>query len=254
LSLMKNRRRIWDSVAKDYDVIWEVPDYTPILQSIVHDARIELGMKVLDVATGTGKVGIEVAQIVRRYGMVLGIDLSKLMLKQAGKKTKALGLHNINFILADAHNLPLQDRYFDAVTSCFLFAFLSNPQKAAEEMARVVKLRGRVASVEWEKPPLDFWAELRKKGGIHDFSESELVKILHNSGFKKIRTKRIKVLHRRPDVSKELVKKSQFLSAKLMGLKESDAEWFFSRIREGYQRLPSEKRRGWLSVLYVGTK
>lgn len=254
MKYMKYRRRIWDSVAQDYDVIWEVPDYTPILRSIVQEAEIDLDMKVLDIATGTGTVSIEVAKKVGEYGMVLGIDFSKLMLKQAVKKTKALGLHNVDFILADAYNLPFPDKYFDAVTSCFTFAFLSNPQKAANEMARVVRSGGRVASVEWEKPPLDFWAELRKEGGIRDFLESELIKILHNSGFSRIRTKRIKVLHRRPYVSEELVNKSQLLEAKLMGLKGNDAEWFFPKIRKEFKKLPPEKKRDWLPVLCVGIR
>jgi len=249
-----NSKKIWDDIAQDYDAIWEVPDYTPILRSIVQEAGIDLGMKVLDVATGTGNVGIEVAKKVGEYGIVLGIDFSKPMLKQAVKKAKALGLRNIDFLLADTYNLPLPNKYFDAVTSCFTFAFLSKPQRAANEMARVAKLLGKVVSVECEKPPLDFWAELRKKGGIRDFSESELIRILHDSGFKRIHTKRIQVLHRRPNVSDEFVKKSQLVSAKIMGLKEKDANWFFSKIREEYQKLPTKKKRGWLPILYVGTK
>lgn len=254
LGYMKYRRQIWDDVAPDYDVIWEVPDYTPILRSIVEKAKIDLGKKVLDIATGTGMVGIAVARKVGDYGLVLGIDLSKPMLRQAVKRIKTLNVRNIDLALADAHNLPLHDKYFDVVTSCFTFAFLSNPQKAANEMARVLKTDGRVASVEWESPPLNFWAEIRKKAGIRDFLESELTKILHNSGFRKIRTERIQILHRRPNVSEELVKKSQLLSARLMGLKESDAKRFFSEIREEYQKLPPEKKRGWLPILYVGDK
>lgn len=251
---MTYSRRIWDVIAQDYDVLWAVPDYTPILRSIVQKARIDLAMKVLDVATGTGNVGIEVAKEVGERGIVVSVDISKPMLKQAVKKARALGLRNMDFVLADAHNLPLLNKYFDAVTSCFAFAFLSKPQKAADEMARVAKPGGKVASVEWEKPPLDFWAKLREKGGIRDFSESELTKILRNSGFKRIRPRRIQVLHRRPDVSDEFVRKSQLVSAKIMGLKEKDANWFFSKIREEYQKLPTEKRGGWLPVLYVGTK
>jgi len=251
---MRYRKQIWDSVARDYDVIWEVPDYTPILQSIIEEVRVSLNMKVLDVATGTGIVGLEVAKKVGEQGLVLCIDISKLMLKQAVKKTKALRCYNTEFILADAHNLPLPDEYFDAVTSCFTFAFLTSPQKAANEMARVLKTGGRMASVEWERPPLGFWAETRKKAGIYDFRKSELIQILHDSGLRKIRAKRIQVLHRRPNVSEELVKKAQILSTAIMGLKENDAEGFFSKIREEYQKIPHEKRHGWLPTLYVGTK
>ena len=126
--------------------------------------------------------------------------------------------------------------------------------KAAKEMARVVKTRGKVAFVEWERPPLDFWAEQRKRAGVHDFPRSELIKILHNSGLRKIQTKRIQVLHKRPNVSEELVGKSHLLSGTIIGLKENDAKWFFSKIREEIQRLPSDKKRGWLPLLYVSIK
>lgn len=245
---------MWNRVARDYDVIWEVPDYTPILQSILKEAAIGLGKKVLDIATGTGIVSIEAAKRVGEHGMVLGVDFCKPMLKLAVEKKKALSLHIMDCILADAHNLPFRDNCFNVVTSCFTFAFLSNLQKAANEMSRVLIAGGEVASVEWEIPPLDFWAETRRKGGLHDFLESELTDILYNSGFRRIRTKRIEVLHRRPDVSEELVKKSQLLAAKLMGLKDNDAELFFSKVRDRYQRLPPEKKRGWLPELYVGIK
>jgi ubiquinone/menaquinone biosynthesis C-methylase UbiE len=253
-SFMKYSRRIWDSVAHDYDVIWAVPDYTPILRGMIQDAGIELGMDILDVATGTGMVCIEVARTVGENGLVLGIDYSRPMLKQAAAKAMASGLRNVSFVLADAHNLPVSDNRFDAVTSCFAFAFFSSPQEAGIEMVRAVRTQGKVASVEWDVPPLDFWAEQRRRAGIHDFPESELVRILYDSGLRRIRAKRIQVLHRRPDASDELVGNSQLLSAAIMGLREKDAKGFFSRMREEYRKLLPEKKQGWLPILYVGTK
>jgi len=210
-------------------------------------------MKVLDVATGTARVSIEIAEKVGEHGMVLGIDSSKPMLKQAVKKAKERSYHNTDFILADAYHLFFPADCFDVVTSCFALIFLSDPQEAASEMARVVKQGGKVASVEWEKPPLDFWVQIRKKANIHDFVEAELTGILHNSGLREIRTKRIQVLHRRPCVSEEAVKKFEFLSARIMGLEENDAKWFFQRVREEYKKLP-EERRSWLPILYVGVR
>lgn len=121
-------------------------------------------------------------------------------------------------------------------------------------MVRVAKPEGRVACVEWEKPPLEFWAELRKKEGIHDFEKSELVEILCNSGLRQIHMERIPVLHRRPNVPEKLVKKSQLLTLTIMGLDKEDGQWFFPKIREEYQRLPVDEKHGWLPVLYAGTK
>jgi ubiquinone/menaquinone biosynthesis C-methylase UbiE len=252
--MKKYPKQIWDRLARDYDIIWEVPDYTPILRCIIQGAGIDSGMSVLDVATGTGMVCTEAAKRVGEHGYALGIDYSKPMLREAAKKARALGLHNMSFILADAHNLPISEDHFDAVTSCFTLAFLSSPQEAAKEIVRVVRTHGKVALVEWESPPLDFWAEQRRRAGIHNFPESELIKILYDSGLRKIHTKRIQILHRKPDVSEELVGRSQLLSAAIMGLKENDAQGFFSKIREEHQKLPTLRKHGWLPILYVGTK
>jgi ubiquinone/menaquinone biosynthesis C-methylase UbiE len=255
LSYMKKySKQIWDRVAQDYDIIWEIADYTPILRCVIQGAGIDSGMSVLDVATGTGMVCTEVAKKVGEHGRVLGIDYSKPMLKEATKKAEALGLRNIDLILADAHNLPISNDHFDAVISCFTIPFLSSPQKAVKEIVRAVRTHGKVVSVEWESPPLNFWAEQRKRAGIHDFRESELIKILHNSGLRKIQTERVEVLHRRPNVSEELVGRSQLVSAAIMGLKENDAQGFFSKIREEYQKLSPMRKHGWLPVFYVGTK
>ncbi len=233
---MKCRRLIGDGVAQDYDVIREVPDCTPILRLTVEEAGVKLRMVVLDVATGTGAIGLELAEKGGEYSMVVGVDSSKPMLEQAVMKKKTLGLNNIDFVLADACDLPFIDQYFDAVTSCFTFAFLSSPEEADSEMARVVRLKGKVISVEREKPPHEFWAQARRKGGVRDFQESELIKILFDSGFRKIHNKRVRVMHRRTSVSEELVKKSQLLTAKLISLEGTDSEQFFSKISEEYQK------------------
>ena len=50
------------------------------------------------------------------------------------------------------------------------------------------------------------------------------------------------------------MKNFQLLTAKLMGLEGSDAERFFSKISEEYRKLPPERKRGWLPVLYVGVR
>jgi SAM-dependent methyltransferase len=175
------------------------------------------------------------------------------MLKKALEKAKAKAFHNVQFVLGDAHNLPFQDDCFDAVACCFCLPWLAYPEIATREMTRVVKLTRKVVCVEYEKPPVDCWAELRRKAGIKDFDKSELVTILYNSGLRKVHAGAISVLHRRPNVSHQLVKRSDFCTLTIMGLKEEDAKWFFPKIREEYGRLPLDKRH-WLPFLYEGTK
>jgi len=250
---MGSSREMWDNIASYYDAVWKVPNYTPILKSIDGAARVSSGGKILDIATGTAIVGLYMAKRVADKGEIIGIDMSKSMLKKALEKTKASAIYNIQFVLGDAHNLPFQDNYFDAVTCCFALPWFSDPEIAIRGMTRVVKTKGKVVCVEYEKPPVKFWLELRKKAGIRDFDKSELVAILYSSGLKKAHARAIPVVHRRPHVSDQLVKKSELYTLTITGLKEEDNEWFFQRIREEYGKLPRDKKH-WLPFLYQGTK
>ena len=250
---MRGQRKLWDSVASYYDVIWEVADYSSILQSIVEGADTKLGMRVIDVATGTGIVGLEAARKVGQDGDVLCIDYSKPMLEKALNKARLSGLRNVEFILADAHDLPFIDNCFDVVTCCWGFSFFSDPYMVANEMKRIAKLGSKVAIVEWEKSPVRFWSDLRRKVGIRDFEESKLVSILYDAGLRDVYSRKIQISHRRPNVSKELIKKAELYTLTITGLKEEDGAWFFKRLRDEYRKLPQEKRH-WSPILYVGKK
>jgi ubiquinone/menaquinone biosynthesis C-methylase UbiE len=169
------------------------------------------------------------------------------------KKTEKRSCRNIDFILADAQNLPFLSESFDVVTSCFAFAFMNDPQKAAGEMTRVAKQGGKVASVEYQEPPFDFWSEQRKKANIHDFTEEELGRMLRSSGLNEIRSKSVQVLHGRKGISEKLIEKSQIVSGRIMGLSENASKLFSQRIGEESIKLPKEKR-SWLPILCVGVK
>jgi len=253
LARMMHSAYIWDNVASFYDAVWEVPDYSPILRAISKETRVSSGGAILDVATGTGVVALDMAKRAGRKGRVIGIDASKSMLKKALEKARATGFDNVEFILGDAHSLPFRDDHFNAVTSCFCLPWFSHREVSIREMTRVVKPKGKVVCVEYEKPPVRFWANLRKKAGIRDVDKSELVAVLHNSGLRKVRAEAISVLHKRLNVSDQLVKKSELYSLTIMGLKKEDAAWLFPKIREEHGKLPPDKRR-WLPFLYQGTK
>lgn len=250
---MTNSRNMWDDVASYYDAVWEVPDYSPILKAINKETRVGSAGTILDIATGTGIVALDIAKRVAHKGEVVGLDASRSMIKKALEKAKTTACHNVQFILGDAHNLPFRDNGFDAVTCCFCLPWFAHPEIALREMTRVVKPSRKVVCVEYEKQPVEYWAELRRKAGIKDFDKSELITILYNSGLKKVQAGAISVLHRRLNVSRQLVRRSELYTLTIMGLKEEDGEWFFPRIREEYGKLSLDKRH-WLPFLYQGTK
>jgi demethylmenaquinone methyltransferase/2-methoxy-6-polyprenyl-1,4-benzoquinol methylase len=115
-------------------------------------AAVGPGSRVLDVATGTGDLAIELAGRVAPGGEVIGSDFSERMLELA--RAKAPG---IDFEQANALALPYPDDRFDAATVGFGARNFADLEQGLSEMARVVRPGGRVVVLEITtptKPPL----------------------------------------------------------------------------------------------------
>ena len=116
-------------------------------------ARVGPGSRVLDVATGTGDLAIELARRVAPDGEVVGSDFSEGMLDRARAKAAAGGLGDgTRFEWADALALPYPDDRFDAATVGFGARNFSDLQRGLAEMARVVRPGGRVVVLEITTP------------------------------------------------------------------------------------------------------
>ena len=116
-------------------------------------SRLEVGpdARVLDVATGTGAVALE---LVRRYGCsVVGIDRSPEMLAVARRRVAAHELGaNIELLEERAEALPFADASFDALTVTYLLRYVDDPAGTIRELARVVRPGGTMASLEFGVP------------------------------------------------------------------------------------------------------
>jgi demethylmenaquinone methyltransferase / 2-methoxy-6-polyprenyl-1,4-benzoquinol methylase len=107
---------------------------------------------VLDVASGTGAVAIELA---RRYGCtVVGVDQSAEMLAEGRRRVAAAGLTgSIELREARAEELPFADASFDGLTFTYLLRYVEDPGATMRELARVVRPSGRIAMLEFFRPP-----------------------------------------------------------------------------------------------------
>lgn len=115
-------------------------------------ARVSSGDRVLDVATGTGDLAVELAGRVGPSGTVIGSDFSEEMLSRA--RLKAPGL---SFDWGNALDLPYASATFDAATVGFGARNFSELDRGIAEMVRVVKPGGRVVILEIttpQRPPL----------------------------------------------------------------------------------------------------
>ena len=109
------------------------------------------GMRILDVATGTGMVAFEHAA---RGAEVVGLDQSEAMLGQARVRLeRAPGLgERLTFVLGQAEALPFADAEFDALSFTYLLRYVDDPLATMRELARVVKPGGRIGMVEFGVP------------------------------------------------------------------------------------------------------
>jgi demethylmenaquinone methyltransferase/2-methoxy-6-polyprenyl-1,4-benzoquinol methylase len=109
------------------------------------------GHTVLDVATGTGAVAIE---LVRRTGCsVVGLDQSAEMLAEARKRVDSAGLADrIELVEGTADALPFDDGSFDGLTFTYLLRYVDDPAATLRELARVVRPGGSIASLEFDVP------------------------------------------------------------------------------------------------------
>jgi demethylmenaquinone methyltransferase/2-methoxy-6-polyprenyl-1,4-benzoquinol methylase len=108
------------------------------------------GMDAIDVATGTGKLAGSLADRVGPFGRVVGIDVSKGMLERA--RDAGADAPWLEFMEADALQLPVEDASFDAATIAFGMRSLPDHRRAFAEMARVVRPGGHVVCLEIARP------------------------------------------------------------------------------------------------------
>lgn len=126
-------------------------------------AEVGPGDRVLDVATGTGDLALELAGRVGPGGHVVGSDFSERMLDLAREKAPDGGGADIRFEWADAMELPYPDSVFDAATVGFGARNFGDLRRGLAEMTRVVRPGGRVVVLEIttpSRPPLSVFHRL----------------------------------------------------------------------------------------------
>lgn len=106
---------------------------------------------VLDVATGTGDLAIELSK--HSACKIIGVDIADAMLDVGRQKLKHKGLTSqIQLQHGDSENLTFADDYFDAAMVAFGVRNFENLQKGLDEMCRVVKPGGQIVVLEFSRP------------------------------------------------------------------------------------------------------
>jgi SAM-dependent methyltransferase len=135
--------RGWTAQAKTYgELSGQVT--SRFAEALLDAAGVRHGDRVLDVATGPGYVA-ERAEA--RGAVPVGVDLAEGMVAEARRNHPEL-----EFMVADAENLPLEDSRFDAVVGNFVINHLPQPERGVAEAVRVLTAGGHVAFSAWQRP------------------------------------------------------------------------------------------------------
>ncbi len=140
--LKARHRAMWAS--GDYPLMVET-FLTPVGERLVDAIALAEGLRVLDVAAGTGNASIPAAA---RGADVTATDLTPELLEAGRRRAEAEGL-DLKWVTADAEDLPCEDSEYDVVMSAIGVMFAPHHQVAADELVRVCRPGGTIGLLSW---------------------------------------------------------------------------------------------------------
>jgi SAM-dependent methyltransferase len=140
--LKQRHRAMWAS--GDYPLMVET-FLLPLGPRLVTACGVSAGMRVLDVASGTGNAALPAAEA---GADVVASDLTPALLEAGRRRAEAQGLR-LEWQEADAENLPFEDASFDVVMSSIGIMFAPHHHIAADELLRVCRAGGTVGVLSW---------------------------------------------------------------------------------------------------------
>jgi len=138
----------WDGVAAGYDEV-VTPMILPLAEEALDRVGLRPGLRLLDVAAGTGALSIPAARL---GAQVVATDISPAMIERLQARARAEGLANVEGRVMDAHALEFDDDTFDVVASQAGVSLIPDLGLGLREMVRAAKPGGRVLVVAFGPP------------------------------------------------------------------------------------------------------
>jgi len=159
---------VFDSVAARYDLMNDLMSaglHRLWKAFTVRQADVRPGMRVLDIAGGTGDLVLRFARQTGPSGQVWLTDINGSMLREGRNRLLDAGLL-IPIVQCDAEALPFPDDHFDVVTVAFGLRNMTHKDRALCEMRRVLRPGGRLLVLEFSR----VWAPLAPVYDAYSFS------------------------------------------------------------------------------------
>jgi ubiquinone/menaquinone biosynthesis C-methylase UbiE len=138
---LEQTRAAWDKIAAGYDE-FVTPTHMWLGNEAVRRAGLRPGMRLLDVAAGSGALSIPAARL---GAQVLATDISPIMVKRIDARARKEGIVNVEARIMDGHALELEDDTFDISGSQYGVMLFPDLPRALSELARVTKPGGGCA-------------------------------------------------------------------------------------------------------------
>ncbi len=154
---MESHKKFWDSQAKNYDKVIKIltrNQYSLMYEFI--EEPLTKDMQVLEVGTATGLVAKRISNQVKS---IEATDYSEKMIETAKKSEYA---SNINFSCANIFELPFDDNKFDTVIASNILHIIPEPDKAMQEIKRVLKPNGLLIAPTFLWNKLTFFGKIQK--------------------------------------------------------------------------------------------
>jgi ubiquinone/menaquinone biosynthesis C-methylase UbiE len=148
-----------------------VPQFAVEVATIQQALDVQPGDTLLDLACGQGNFTAEWAARAGPEGLILALDLSRVMLARAAPRLRRRGLHNVLLLRGDALHLPLADGCLAKVNCAGGFHLFPDLPQALREIARVSAAGARLTAATFVEGPDDrcagFKRWFRRRSGVH---------------------------------------------------------------------------------------
>ena len=146
-------KNIFESISKDYDLMNDLITFkyhSKWKKEIVMIAKEDNPKVILDIATGTGDIAINLSKL--KDSQIIGVDISEKMLDVAGDKIRKMNITNITFELSKAEKLKYKNNFFDLISIGYGVRNFEDLINGLKESYRVLKKNGKLIILETSVP------------------------------------------------------------------------------------------------------
>jgi len=146
-------KNIFESISKDYDLMNDLITFkyhSKWKREIAMIAKEDNPKVILDIATGTGDIAINLSKL--KDSQIIGVDISEKMLDVAGDKIRKMNITNITLELSKAEKLKYKNNFFDLISIGYGVRNFEDLINGLKESYRVLKKNGKLIILETSVP------------------------------------------------------------------------------------------------------